>query len=110
MTRLNNKTMSDLAYDIETRDIIIENGDFVIKDELSDQNGGVLLTTKNTNLSFPLAGVAIHDAVNSGAQTMGNYLNRWQSQTLQDGAKSANWTQDQDKDGNLIFQTNCNYD
>lgn len=103
--------MKDLAYDIETMELLIKNGDFVLNSNLSEQNGSLMLYTKNCNLYFPMAGVGIgQQTMNSGTTVLTSELNRWQSQVKNDGAKNANWTPLQDKGGNLIFETNCNYE
>ena len=101
---------SDLAYDTELMDIKIGNGDFVLNSSLSDQNGAIILNTKNVNLYFPLLGVGVGDVINGDVSTMQRYLSRWQSQVLQDGAKSANFTPSQTIDGKLIFTTQCAYE
>jgi hypothetical protein len=101
--------MIDLSYDIEKMEIGILAGDFYLGDDSSQQNGGLLLYTKNLNLEFPLFGVGMGDTLNASVQIQQNYLNRWQSQCLADGAKAASWQMEQDKDNNLIFRTQCNY-
>jgi hypothetical protein len=103
--------MTDLAYNIETMELSIKDGDFVLSSNLSEQNGSLFLYTKNCNLYFPLAGVGIgQQTVNSGSTVLASELNRWQSQVKGDGAKNANWSQSEDEDGNLVFQTSCEYE
>jgi hypothetical protein len=102
--------ISDLAYDTELMDIKIEEGDFVVNTSLSEQNGALILNTKNVNLYNPLLGVGIGDVINGDISTLQQYLGRWQSQVLQDGGKSAVWTPSQTTEGNLIFTTECAYE
>lgn len=103
--------MTDLAYDISTMELTIENGDFKLNSILSEQNGALMLYTKNCNLYFPMAGVGIGEqTMNSGTVTLSAELNRWKTQVKQDGAQNANWSSIKSTEGNLIFQTNCNYE
>jgi hypothetical protein len=100
--------MKDLAYDIETMQIKLLAGDFFVSDDASQQNGGLLLYTKNINIEFPLFGVGAGDTVNSSVQTQQSYLNRWQAQCLADGAKAARWTMEE-VGNELLFETQVNY-
>jgi hypothetical protein len=103
--------MNDLKYDIATMEMAVENGDFVITDKISEQNGGLFLYTKNTNLEFPLAGVGIgQETMNAGYDVLNRELNRWQSQVKQDGAKAASFTINIDNEGKMTFQTACSYE
>ena len=103
--------MKDLAYDIATMEIIIKNGDFDVNANMSEQNGGLFLYTKNCNLYFPMAGVGIGEqTMSSGPDVLAAELNRWQAQVKGDGAKNATWTQYIDNDGKLNFQSSCNYE
>lgn len=102
--------MKDLAYNIETMELRLKDGDFDLESNLSEQNGALFLYTKNCNLYFPLAGVGIgQQTMNSSTQEMTYQLNRWQSQVKQDGAKNASWETGTDDDGNLTFETTCDY-
>jgi len=103
--------MTDLAYDIATMEITVKDRDFAFNSNVSEQNGALFLYTKNANVYFPMAGVGIGaQTINSGVTEMALQLNRWQAQVKQDGAKSAGWNTSKDADGNLIFETNCDYE
>lgn len=103
--------MTDLKYDIATMELAIKDGDFVLNNSISEQNGSLMLYTKNCNLYFPMAGVGLgQQTMNSGIDTLAAELNRWQSQVKQDGAKNATWTPENDVDGNLVFKTTCDYE
>lgn len=84
--------MQDIYFNTVTREISIKNGDIVLTDNPSEQNGGILLYAKGFNLSFPLLGVGINDVINAGAGTDAVFeLNRWKQQALNDGATGAEW-------------------
>jgi hypothetical protein len=95
----------DLKFDIETFELVIKDGDFVLETNPSQQNAGIILIAKNFCSLFPTMGVGIYGVINSGISTIYEYLNRWNSQVLSDGAKSASWNVDKDNKIN----TNCDY-
>ena len=102
----------DLKFDVDTMEIAIKNGDFVLTSnsaELSEQNGGLILYTKNMNLLNPTIGVGIGGVLNSDQATIQSYLNRWKSQTLQDGSKSSTWNINIGDNGYEI-ETSCSYE
>jgi hypothetical protein len=96
----------DLKFDVNKMELVVENGDFVLESNLSSQRGGLFLYTKNANLYFPLLGVGISGLINSDRSTQISYLNRWQSQILEDGAKTASFS----IDDNMVIQTQCSYE
>lgn len=102
--------ISDLKYDTELMDIVIENGDFKLNNSVSEQNGALILNTKNINIDFPIIGVGINDVLNSDLLTIKSYLNRWKSQVLQDGAISAEWEIVEIAPSVLTFKTTVAYE
>ena len=101
--------MTDLSYNVDSMDINIENGDFVLNNSVSEQNGGLFLATKNCNLYFPLCGVALPSLINPNQSDLQNTLSLWQKQVRQDGAKTANYTITTDKNGGSVINANCAY-
>jgi hypothetical protein len=95
----------DLKFDIETFELVIRDGDFVLETNPSQQNSGIILIAKNFNSLFPTLGIGIQGVLNSGLTTIYEFMNRWQSQVLSDGAKSASWNLDIDNK----IQTKCDY-
>jgi hypothetical protein len=95
----------DIKFDINKMEVIVENGDFAINTNVSEQNGAMIMYTKNMNLAFPGIGVGLIGILNSGLLTIQNYLNRWAAQVQQDGSKSATWK----IEGSLI-KTTCDYE
>ena len=95
----------DFKFDILNMDMVIENGDFVIETNPSIQNSGLILETKNFNSLFPTLGIGIRGVINSKIDIVYAFLNKWNRQVISDGAKSANWTIDE----NNKFITTCDY-
>ena len=83
--------MTDLKFDVDTMEMIITDGDFTLSDNLSEQNAGLILFTKNINLFAPTVGVGIGGVLNSDKSIIQNYLNRWVGQTKDDGSKKSTW-------------------
>lgn len=98
--------MNDLKFDINKMDLIVENGDFVITNILSEQNGGLILNTKNINLYLPLIGVDIQNSLNNNVDNVNALLDKWQQQVIADGAKSAKAILN--SDGTIT--ATCNYE
>lgn len=101
--------MTDLKFDVTTMEMVIEDGDFVLSNELSEQNGGILLYCKNFNIDYPVAGVGLGLSVNSSVSYQQNLLNLWKSQCITDGAKNANFEQKKDINNNSYFETKIQY-
>ena len=106
--------MNDIFFDITTMDVKVSaDGDFVNNSNSSEQNGAVMLISKNCNIYYPLAGVGFQ---NQDLKTIDleNQMADWENQVKQDGAKSANWnlTQEIQKDGTIKskLNTTCNYE
>jgi hypothetical protein len=81
--------MITISYDIDTMDIPIENGKFLLNELPDNQNGALLLYTRNTDLNNPLRGVGIGNQVNSNEQDLSVAVGNWQRQAQEDGAKTA---------------------
>jgi hypothetical protein len=83
--------MADLKFDIDTMELAIKDGDFVLIDNPSAQNGALILKTQNCNLYTPTLGVNIVNSIldNTGVQF---HLNRWKEQCKADGAILAEYT------------------
>lgn len=103
---------TDFKYNVDLMEITIENGDFSLNNSVSEQNGGLILSTKNSNLYFPLIGVSLQSLINPKLVDLQNLLNLWQQQVKNDGAKSAKWTltKDSNDNTNTIIQTECSYE
>lgn len=100
---------TDLKYDIDNFDIAIENGDFVIQSNTSEQIGAIMLYASGITIENPTFGIGLENLINNGVQNIQFHLNRWVQQCLNDGAKSAKWENVQTKDG-IIQQCTVNYD
>ena len=103
--------MSDIKFDIETMELVIENGDFVLELNPSVQNGGLILYTKNAFLIYPLLGIGINSMRNLNQSQIQKLLYKWQSQVVADGANSALATVSQNSKNQNIFDINyqCDY-
>lgn len=97
--------MADLKWDTENNDIEIKNGDFVLTDNISNQNSYFILETKTSFLQSPTLGVGIREAINGNYSNLQSLLNDWQDQSLKDGAKTADFTINDDNS----FEVNAIY-
>lgn len=97
--------MSDLRFNIETMDLEIKNGDFVLETNPSVQNGGIILKAKNFNVLNITLGVGIAGVLESSQDVAFSYLNKWKSQVYSDGGKFATWS----VDTTGKFNTKCSY-
>jgi hypothetical protein len=84
--------MGDLMFSPETRDLVIENGDFVIIDDPSVQNGAVIRDAHCFSLRLPIYGIGMQGMLNAPVNTINYEMNRWVSQVKTDGATKANFT------------------
>jgi hypothetical protein len=80
--------MKELKYDIENRDLVIENGTFVFEEHPSVQNGGILLYGRVFSLKNALFGVGMEQIVGSPSSLVAYELNRWKSQVIKDGGRA----------------------
>ena len=84
--------MTDLLYDTEKRDIVIENGDFVFNTNPSVQNGNIILKAHVFSVQNPIYGVGLENVINGTLADLNFALNRWVSMCKSDGAKIAKAT------------------
>ena len=84
--------MLDLAFDIETREVQTENGDFQIAENPSIQNGGILLYSQNALILNPTLGIGINGVIGSPVSKVAYEMNRWKKQAMDDSAKNASYT------------------
>jgi hypothetical protein len=80
--------MTDLAFDINTRELVIQNGQLVIAKDSSVQNGLIIRDAKCVNVYTPILGIGFNP-INSQAGSINFELNRWKHQCINDGATSA---------------------
>jgi hypothetical protein len=80
--------MTDLSFNINNRELVIQNGDFVITKDSSMQNGLIIRDAKCVNVYTPILGIGFNP-INSQAGSINFELNRWKQQCINDGAKSA---------------------
>jgi len=100
--------MKDFVYNIETQDWDIQDGEFVFADEVSDQNGGIILLARAFNSSNPILGIGINQ-VRGGSVLQANFeMNRWVQQVRDDGGKAAVSTKT-DAQLNTIFTWTVDY-
>lgn len=101
--------MKDLYYDIEAQDLVVKNGDFVITDNPSVQNGGIILLARGPNSTNPILGINVRQ-IQGGSVLQANYeMNRWKQQVVSDGGRASVTTQ-QDNEGNTTFQWQVSYE
>ena len=86
--------MLDIKFDIVTREIVWSDTDpngFVLTDNPSEQNGGILQYSRVAILQSPVSGIGIEEVINSGLTKTTYEMNRWKNQAKIDGANVANW-------------------
>eukprot|EP01037_Dinobryon_pediforme_P011474 gene11474-11570_t len=93
VTRLD---QNDVEFDIIKRDIVMtgsgDTSDFVLTQNPSVQNGGILLRSKVAILNNPMYGIGlVEEVMGSHASIVTRELNRWKAQCMQDGATIAKW-------------------
>ena len=82
----------DLYFDINTRDILIENGDFALIENCSVQNGSILKEARAFDPLSPNWGVGLMEIINAPISVVNYEMNRWVAQAHNDGAKIARYT------------------
>lgn len=101
--------MKDLYYDIEAQDLVVQNGDFVLTDNPSTQNGGIILLARGINSKNPILGINV-EQIRSGSVLQANYeMNRWKQQVIADGGR-ASVTSKTDMAGNTMFNWQVSYE
>lgn len=102
--------MIDIGWDFGSNDIVLANGDFYQIDDVSNQNGLLLLLKSATNIYDASRGVAVEELF---ANTSQNYLDRLAAngvkQIQDDGATSVNVTIKRGTSNELICNVNCIY-
>jgi len=88
--------MTDILFDIKTREIIMFKPgtsveDVVLTDNPSVQNGGILLFSRVANVTMPIGGIGMEQVMNGSTYNAAFELNRWKAQAYKDGAKIASW-------------------
>ena len=76
--------MADFLFDPNTRDVVIKDGDFVLVDDPSEQNGGILRDAHCFSIYNPNYGIGLERVINSGVEKVNYEMNRWQSQIAAD--------------------------
>jgi hypothetical protein len=84
--------MGDFLFDPETRDLVIQNGDFVIQSDPSVQNGAIIRDAHCFSLRFPIYGIGMQTVINAPLSIVNFEMNRWVSQVKSDGVTKANFT------------------
>lgn len=84
--------MLDLKFDIVTREIVMQDGDFSLQSNPSVQNGGIALYSRADILSVPMFGIGVEDMVNAGMTKVTYEMNRWKTMVANDGATVAKWS------------------
>lgn len=93
--------MGDLKFDPEKRDLVIENGDFVLESNTSVQNGAIIRDAHCFSVRFPIFGIGLQQLIHSPVSVANFEMNRWIAQVKSDGGTKANFTID-DLGGGLI--------
>ena len=84
---------SDLYFDPNTREIIIDQGDFSIISNASIQKGDIIQYSHGAFLSTPALGIGMENIIGTTLSMVAYEMNRWAQQCLSDGAKRASWDQ-----------------
>lgn len=85
--------MKCLQFDVTTREVVRKNRDFVLTDNPSDQNAGIILFSKGAFPLNPMLGIGLIPQVINGPTSVFTFqMNRWQAQIINDGATLARWS------------------
>ncbi len=85
--------MKCLQFDVKTREVVRRNNDFVLTDNPSQQNAGIILFSKGAFPLNPMLGIGlIPQVINGPAPVFTFEMNRWQFQVINDGATLARWS------------------
>lgn len=84
--------MLDLKFDIVTRELVMENNDFVATSNPSAQYGGVILKSRAAHIANPMLGIGIEEVIGGNAFKLASEMNRWQQQVKADSATLAKWS------------------
>lgn len=101
--------MKDLVYDIELQDWAFQDGDFVMTDNPSVQNGGIILLARAFNVDNLILGIGINQ-IRGGSVSQATFeMNRWKQQIYADSGR-ATVTSIPDGTGNVEFNWDLNYE
>lgn len=101
--------MLDIAFDIVTREIVMENNDFATTTNPSTQNGGILLNSRCAFLGAPMFGIGLEDTINANGTKLALEMNRWKAQATKDGATIVRWSSKEDENGTPNVSMNISY-
>ena len=102
--------MNDIFWDDNIRDLVFApNGDFAVNENVSAQNGGILMEARAFNILKPSYGVGLNEQVMNGPRGYAvKQLNRWVQQVQQDGGQ-ANWQTKNTPSSDLPFTASVSY-
>jgi|YelNatPaOPRAMG01_1025707.scaffolds.fasta_scaffold37442_3 hypothetical protein len=101
--------MNDLKFDPVARDLIIENGDFVIESNPSVQNGAIIRDAHCFSVRFPIFGIGLQRLINTPIGVANFEMNRWIAQVKSDGGTKANFTIDNIGEGLIQINNKVSY-
>jgi hypothetical protein len=101
--------MYDIAFDITTREIIMKGNDFFTTINPSNQNGGNILYSRCANPLAPMTGIGILEIIGANGSKAAFEMNRWQAQTLNDGATIAKWKSSPLPDNDIAIDIKQSY-
>lgn len=99
--------MTDFLFDTNKRDLVIKNGNLVLTDNPSVQNGLIIRDARCVNVYSPVTGIGFNP-INSQSSQIVFDLNRWKKQVKQDGAIIADYTIEQKGFPNAEVNINMN--
>lgn len=102
--------MKDIVFNPISRDLeFAENGDFLLTENPSTQNGGILLEARCMNILKPAFGIGFNSQILGGPrENAALQLNRWVSQVNADGGK-AKWATKNQRGADFSFDASVNY-
>lgn len=101
--------MTDIEFDITTREIVLaEDDDFSVIENPSVQNGGIIQYSRCAFVNNPMLGIGMEQIINSNDISAAYEMNRWQSQCKNDGATIAKWS-GTTNGNNLVVKTQISY-
>src|ERR1017187_4370195 len=82
--------MTDLTFDVNTRELVVQNKKLVVTKNSSVQNGLIIRDAKCINVYTPILGIGFNP-INSQSDSINFELNRWKQQCINDGATNASF-------------------
>lgn len=101
--------MADFEFNIETRELVITDGDFTYKENPSSQNGGIILNSRCAINRNPVLGIGMEQIINGAEAITAFELNRWANQVKSDGGKASYDIVPDAKGINPVLTTKVNY-